>query len=77
VGRNLGTTTAEFAVGPSIKVFGLIFSPALHFGRETELSSGVQPGSRLGVDPPDPPTETHWAKDFHWGVAVCYAIPIP
>ena len=77
VGLNLGTTTAEFTLGPSFKIFGLIFSPAVHFGRETELAQGVRPSSKLGVDPPDPPTETHWVKDFRWGVAVSYAIPIP
>jgi len=77
VGLNLGNTTAEFTVGPSIRLFGLIFSPAVHFGRETGLASDVKPGDKLGVDPPDPPTETHWAKEFRWGVAVSYAIPIP
>jgi hypothetical protein len=75
IGLNLGTTTAEFVVGPSLKVFGLVFSPLAHFGRETSLSEGVKPGDRLGVEPPAPPTETRWTKKPKLGIAISYALP--
>jgi hypothetical protein len=73
VGLNLGTTTAEFVAGPSIKVVGVVISALAHFGRESELTNGVTLGDRLGVNPPDPPTSSHWVTRF--GVAFSYALP--
>jgi hypothetical protein len=75
IGLNLATTTAEFVVGPSAKVFGLTFSPLAHFGRETSLAAGLKPGDQLGVDPPAPPTDTYWTKKPKFGVAISYALP--
>jgi hypothetical protein len=75
IGLNLGTTTAEFVAGPSIKVLGIVFTVGAHFGRETDLTQGVNVGDKLGVDPPALPTETHWTSKFRWGVAISYAIP--
>jgi hypothetical protein len=75
IGLNLGTTTPEFVVGPSIKVVGVTFSFLAHYGRETSLSDGVKPGDKLGVEPPAPPTETHWVGKPQFGFAISYAIP--
>jgi hypothetical protein len=74
-GLNLGTTTAEFVAGPSLKVFGVVISPLAHFGRESELTNGVTLGDKLGVNAPDPPTTSHWVTRF--AVAFSYALPTP
>jgi hypothetical protein len=74
VGLNLGNSTAEFMVGPSFKIYGIVISPAAHFGRETSLSQGVKVHDRLGVDPPDPPTAAGWKVRFALGFS--YLLPM-
>jgi hypothetical protein len=76
IGLNLGTTTAEFVVGPSIKIFGIVVTGAAHFGRTTELTEGVQPGDKLGSSPPALPTDSHWVKTPAFGLAVSYVVPL-
>jgi hypothetical protein len=76
VGANLTTKSADFDVGPSFQYGSVLFTPTVHFGRDTRLSDGVAVGQMLGSSPPSPlPTTQSWV--VKWGFAVTYSIPIP
>jgi hypothetical protein len=72
---NLNTKTADFAVGPSIQVLGLMITPALVFGRQSVLADGITVGyTGFGSNPPTSlPTAMAWKKAF--GLALTYTIP--
>jgi hypothetical protein len=74
---NLTTKTADFAVGPSLQVFGLLITPSIVWGRQTVLMDGITQGyTGFGSNPPTSlPTETAWKKAF--GIALTYTIPTP
>jgi len=76
VGANLTSKTADFDVGVSFQVGGVLFTPAVHFGRDNRLTDGVYVGQMLGTSPPSPlPTENVWVRKF--GFAITYTIPTP
>jgi hypothetical protein len=76
VGANLTTKTADFDVGPSFQVGGLLITPTVHLGRDTRLADGVTVGQMLGSSPPSslPTTQSMVVK---WGLLLTYSVPIP
>ncbi len=75
LGANLTTKSADYALGLSFRYREALFSPMLHYGRETFLSNGVTVGQKLGSSPPTLPTEQNFKPAF--GLAITYRIPIP
>jgi hypothetical protein len=76
VGANLTSKSADFDIGPSFQLGGFLLTPAIHFGRDTRLSNGVQVGQKLGSSPPSTlPTVNSWVTK--WAIALTYTIPIP
>jgi hypothetical protein len=76
VGANLTSKTADFDVGLSFQIGGVLLTPALHFGRDSRLTDGVEVGQMLGSSPPNPlPTTNVWVRKF--ALAVTYTIPTP
>lgn len=76
IGLNLSTNSANFDAGPSFQFGSVLFTPAVHFGRETVLSNGVTVGSQLGSNPPSPlPIQEKWRIKF--GFLLTYTLPIP
>jgi hypothetical protein len=73
VGANLTAKTTDFAVGPSFQIGEALFTPAAHFGRQTQLTDGVVVGAQLGSSPPTLPTKTAWVPAF--GFAITYILP--
>ena len=74
VGANLSSKTADFAIGPSLQFGSVLITPALHYGRQTALTNGVQIGQQLGSSPPTLPTNNFWKPAF--GLSIGYVIPI-
>ncbi len=75
IGANLTSKSADFDVGPSFQVGGLLFTPTVHFGRDTRLTNGVQVGQKLGSSPPSSlPTANSWV--IKGGFTLTYTIPI-
>jgi hypothetical protein len=76
LGANLTTKSADFDVGPSFQIGGVVITGAAHFGRETRLTNGVAVGQQLGSSPPSTlPTTTSWVTKFT--ITLTYSIPIP
>jgi hypothetical protein len=76
VGANLTTKSADFDVGPSFQIGGVVVTGAVHFGRDTRLTNGVAVGQQLGSSPPSVlPTTTSWVAKY--AVVLTYSIPIP
>jgi hypothetical protein len=75
IGANLSAKTADYAAGISFRYREVLFTPAVHFGRENELTNGVVVGQMLGSSPPALPTEMHFKANI--GFAITYRIPIP
>jgi len=76
VGANLTSKTADFDAGLSFQIGGALFTPAVHFGRDSRLTDGLKVGDKLGTSPPNPlPTENVWVRKF--GFAITYTIPTP
>jgi hypothetical protein len=76
VGANLTSKTADFDAGLSFRIGGVLLTPALHFGRDTRLTNGVEVGQKLGSSPPNPlPTTNAWVRKFALGIT--YTIPTP
>jgi hypothetical protein len=48
VGANLTSKTADFDTGFSFQIGSVLFTPALHYGRDNRLSNGVAVGQQLG-----------------------------
>jgi hypothetical protein len=75
LGANLSTKSADFDTGPGFQWGGVIFSPTVHFGRDTRLIQGFKVGQSLGANAPSAlPTGTSWVTK--WGFAITYSIPI-
>ena len=74
MGANLSSKTADFAVGPSFQYGIVLFTPVLHYGRQTGLTNGVQVGQKLGTSPPALPTNNFWKPAF--GFAISYVLPV-
>jgi hypothetical protein len=74
---NLTTKTADFAVGPSFQVWGVLLTPSIVFGRQTVLANGITEGyTGFGNNPPSTvPTASAWKKAF--GIALTYTLPTP
>jgi hypothetical protein len=76
VGANLTTKSADFDVGPSFQIGGVVITGAVHFGRDTRLTNGVAVGQQLGSSPPSSlPTTTAWVTKY--AITFTYSIPIP
>jgi hypothetical protein len=76
VGANLTAKEADFDVGASFEIGGVLFTPALHFGSDVRLANGLYVGEPLGSNPPSPlPTTNKWVLKAAF--AITYSIPIP
>ena len=76
VGANLTAKEADFDVGPSFEIAGVLFTPALHFGSDIRLANGLYVGEPLGSNPPSPlPTTNKWVRKAAF--LITYSIPIP
>jgi hypothetical protein len=76
VGANLTTKAADFDIGPSFQIGGVLITPTLHYGQDTRLIDGLAVGQPLGTNPPSTlPTTTKFV--FKGGIAITYTIPIP
>jgi hypothetical protein len=75
LGLNIVTKSADFAVGPSLQWGSVVFSTVLHYGRQTELTSGVHVGDQLGTSPPALPIVNAYKPAF--GIGVTYRLPLP
>jgi hypothetical protein len=76
VGANLTSKEADFDVGPSFEIANILFTPAIHFGRDTRLTNGVTVGEPLGTNPPSPlPTKTKSVVKA--AIVITYSIPLP
>jgi hypothetical protein len=75
IGANLTTKTADFDTGVSIRLADFLLTPAVHFGRESELIHGIGVGSQLGAGAPSTlPTNNKWVRKF--GFVLTYVIPL-
>jgi hypothetical protein len=75
IGANLTTKTADFDTGVSLRLWDLLLTPAVHWGRETRLADGFTVGQPLGANAPSSlPTQTNWVKTF--GFVFTYVIPL-
>jgi hypothetical protein len=75
LGANLTAKSADYAAGISFRYREVLFTPAVHFGRENELTNGVVVGQMLGSSPPALPTAMHFKPNV--GFALTYRVPIP
>lgn len=75
LGLNVATKSADFALGPSLQWGSIVFSALLHYGRQTELTSGVHVGDHLGTSPPAVPIVNAYKPAF--GIGVTYRLPLP
>ena len=75
VGTNLALKTADFAFGPSLQYGNVFVTPALHLGRQTQLTNGVSVGDKLGSSPPSLPTSNQFKTSF--GLGITYRLPLP
>jgi hypothetical protein len=77
VALNLTSKTADFAVGPSLQLFGVLITPSLVWGRQTVLADGITQGyAGFGSNPPTSlPTLTAWKRAF--GIGLTYTLPTP
>jgi len=69
---NPNTTTADFAVGPSLSWRLLMISPLYHFGRDLRLTQGEHVGQTWAGTgtPPAPSTQRFWSGAFAIGISV-------
>jgi hypothetical protein len=74
IGANIFTKSADFAAGPSIQFGSVIFTPAVHYGRQTNLTNGVHVGDQLGTGPPALPTYNPYKPAI--GLGITYRIPL-
>jgi len=75
IGANLTTKTADFDTGISLRLWDILLTPAVHWGRETRLSDGFTVGTQLGANAPSSlPTHTTWVKKFAF--TLTYVIPL-
>ena len=74
IGANFVTKSADFAAGPSIQYGNVLFTPAVHYGRQTELINGVHVGDQLGTSPPALPTNNVYKPAI--GLGITYRLPI-
>ncbi len=72
IGVNTTSGTADFLGGVSIGYRSLLFTPAVHFGRDTRLINGVQIGTPF-AESVTPPTQRFWKPAFAIGIS--YRIP--
>ena len=74
VGANLTSKEADFDIGPSIEIDNVLFTPALHIGRETRLADGVTVGENPS---PASTLPTNTKTVFKWAITITYSIPLP
>jgi hypothetical protein len=72
IGVNTTSGTADFIGGVSIGYRSLLFTPAVHFGRDSKLTNGVRIGSSF-ADSVTPPTQRVWTPAF--AIGITYRIP--
>jgi hypothetical protein len=75
MGANLTAKTADYAAGVSFRYRDMLFTPAVHFGRQNELTNGVTVGQRLGSSPPTLPMAMHFTPKLAF--AITYRVPLP
>jgi hypothetical protein len=75
IGANLTSKSADFDTGVSFQIGSVMFTPSVHFGRESRLTNGVFVGERLGSSPPTLATQGFWVRKF--GFSITYVIPTP
>ena len=75
IGANLTSKSADFDTGVSFQIGSVMFTPSVHFGRESRLTNGVFVGEKLGSSPPALPTQNFWVRKF--GFSITYVIPTP
>lgn len=75
IGANLTSKSADFDTGVSFQIGSVMFTPSVHFGRESRLSNGVFVGEQLGSSPPALATQNVWVRKF--GFSITYVIPTP
>ena len=73
LGANLTTKTADYAAGLGFRFRDVLFVPAVHIGRENQLTNGLAVGQMLGSSPPALPAGTSFVAKF--GLAVTYRVP--
>jgi hypothetical protein len=76
-GLNLAGKTADFSIGPSFEIGGVLLTPSLVWGRQTVLADGITEGyTGFGINPPSTvPTAVAWKRAF--GIALTYTLPTP
>jgi hypothetical protein len=72
IGVNTTSGTADFIGGVSIGYRSLLFTPAVHFGRDSKLINGVKIGTAFG-ESVTPPTQRFWTPAF--AIGITYRIP--
>lgn len=75
IGANLTSKSADFDTGASFQIGSVMFTPTVHFGRESRLINGVYVGEQLGSSPPALPTQNFWVRKF--GFSITYVVPTP
>jgi hypothetical protein len=75
IGANLTSKSADFDTGVSFQIGSVMFTPSVHFGRESRLTNGVSVGQKLGSSPPTLPTQNFWVRKL--GFSITYVIPTP
>jgi hypothetical protein len=74
MGANIITKSADFASGPSIQFGNIVFTPAIHYGRQASLANGVHVGDQLGTSPPALPVYNPYKPALGFGLT--YRIPL-
>ncbi len=74
IGVNPYSGSADFVLGVSLGLRGLMISPMLHWAQDHSLTGGLKPGQELGASPPTLTTQRFWVQT--WGVALTYRIPV-
>ncbi len=73
IGANIASKSADFAAGPSVQFGSVIFTPCVHYGRQTQLSGGVHVGDQLGTSPPALPTSNPYKPAV--GLGITWKLP--
>jgi hypothetical protein len=75
MGSNLTAKTADYAAGISFRYRDILLTPAVHIGRQNDLTNGVTVGQELGSSPPALPQSMHFVPKL--GFSITYRVPIP
>lgn len=74
IGANLTTKSADFDTGISLRIWDVLLTPAVHWGRETRLADGFNIGPVGTNAPSSVPTQTKGVWKF--GFLFTYVIPM-